>query len=166
MNYIEINNDLDFLSNYWIIAKELGFKIKNELPIIYNNPSKVINIKGSKLNIISYKDLNNWQVYDLIKSTDNISVTLEALADKINNMILKGRANDVKPMINRIINRAPSMQVKPICNKEKLRQYLKGQNWNIEPELLGIGHFRWNYQAYTLTKEEIQFLKEYFKISG
>ena len=116
MNYIEINNDLDFLSNYWIIAKELGFKIKNELPIIHNS-SKVINIEGSKLNIISYKDLNTWQVHDLIKSMDNISINLEALADKINNMILKGRAKDVKPMINRIINRTPSMQVKPICNK-------------------------------------------------
>lgn len=151
MNYTEINNDLDFLSNYWIIAKELSFKIKNELPVIHNNLSKVINIKGSKLNIISYKDLNTWQVHDLIKAKDNISVTLEVLADKINNMILKGRANDVKPMINRIINRKPSMQVKPISNKE--------------PELLGIGHFRWNYQAYILTKEEIQFLKEYFKIN-
>ena len=164
MNYTEINNDLDFLSDYWIIAKELGFKIKNELPIIHNNPSKVINIKGSKLNIISYKDLNTWQVHDLIKAKDNVSVTLEALADKIYNMILKGRANDVKPMINRIITRHPSMQIKPISNKEKHRQNFEGWSWNKEPEILGIGHFRWNYQAYTLTKEEIQFLKEYFKL--
>ena len=88
-----------------------------------------------------------------------LKMIFDDVTDKINNMILKGRANDVKPMINRIINRAPSMQVKPISNKEKHRQNFEGWSWNKEPELLGIGHFRWNYQAYILTKEEIQFLK-------
>jgi hypothetical protein len=72
-------------------------------------------------------------------------------------MILQGRANDVKPMLEKICT-----------GRIKSLSQPKGKYWeskNITGEYLGKGHFRWNYKAHTLNEEEIKRIKDYFNIN-
>lgn len=143
-------NDIDFLSSYWEEAKKVGHRIKNELPLL--KEPKVRN--SGKLFFINYKDMYNWSVDDNLSVLYGNSVTLKVLADKINYMILRGRANDVKPMLEKICQGRVKHFSKPL-NKDHMRG-------GSEP--LGFGHFRWNYEVHTLTENEINHIKKYFKL--
>ena len=163
--------DLDFLESYWSKAKKIGLKIVKELPMCSIKDSKTlieVNPQSTvKMYLIKYSDLgDNWNPKDILQKLGGQSKTLSILADKINYMILKGRANDVKPMIEKIC----SGRTKHFGKMQKTKKstilsdeyYRKGDNSEF---YIGKGHFRWNhFGAYTLTPQEIERLKEYFKI--
>ena len=144
MKYTEINADLQYLDTFW---KEMHQKlnyIKNNITkdLINVNIGIILFKQIGYLKIVKFSDINNWSV-------DFKNNTLLVLADKICNMIDKGDSLNITPLLKTIIYNKPRKLYKP-------NTYGR--------EYLGIGHFRWNYQAYTLTNEEIQFLKNYFKL--
>lgn len=115
--------DFEFLDSYWTEAKRIAKDIKENLPKIQ---SKV-------------KTENHGN-----------SATLEALADKLHNMIFKGDAENVKPFITRILTKGIKKQSRPRV---------------FDAEFLGHADFRWNFgEVYTLTYEELERVKQYFKL--
>lgn len=140
MNYT--GNNIQFLSSYWNHLNTVTKDIKNELPVIDND---IVGVKkiSKNLAVISYKDLNNWDVSGLLNNKSNV---LQALADKIVHMVYKGDAINIEPMLRRI------------CFKgvKKLKQPDHGT--------LGYGHFRWNYRAYILKRHEIEKIIKYFNL--
>lgn len=145
-------NDLDFLTNYWKEAKNIAFRIKKDLPQTIGTQAKSSS-KTGLLCFIKYSDIeHSWSVNDLLAKVYGKSPTLEILADKISYMIYMGRGNDVKPMIEKIC----TGRIKSLSHITTS----KGLN-NTH---LGKGHFKWNYQAHTLNKKEIEHLKQYFKL--
>lgn len=158
-------NDVDFLANYWIEAKKIGAKIRKELPgesIIDSKHLKKVNSESPiKMFLVNYKDLgDNWSVDHIISKNGGRSKTLEILADKINHMIILGRGNDVKPMIEKICT-GRIKKLSRIINASKDQKTMGSVYLN---NYLGHGHFRWNYKAHTLTIHEIKRLKQYFKL--
>lgn len=165
-------NDLDFLNNYWKEAKNIGYKIKQELPKTIGSQAKSIS-KTGLLCFVKFSDItNSWSVDDLLAKVYGESKTLQILADKINYMILRGRANDVKPMIEKICTGRIKSLSKGLSKQEIISNKLKYSSdvrnrllsTNYNREYLGKGHFRWNHQAHTLNNKEIKHLKTYFKI--
>jgi hypothetical protein len=142
MNFTE--NKLVFLSSYWNSVKIIGNDIKNDLP---DNVISNVEKKSKHFGLVSYKDLNNWDVRGLLNNKSN---NLNTLADKILYMINKGDAINIEPMLRRI------------CFKgiKKLSQVHKYSN----NEFLGYGHFRWNYRVYVLKNNEIERIINYFKL--
>ena len=165
-------NDLDFLTNYWKEAKNIAFRIKKDLPQTIGTQAKSSS-KTGLLCFIKYSDIeHSWSVNDLLAKVYGKSPTLEILADKISYMINMGRGNDVKPMIEKICTGRIKSLYKE-CSKAQIKSNtLKNSNdikkrlvsTNYRREYLGKGHFRWNYQAHTLNKKEIEHLKQYFKL--
>ncbi len=155
MAQIRFKNDLDFLATYWDKAKEIGTKITNELP--QTKIAKHPLTKG-KLSFIMFSELTSWSVDDLNVKINGHSKTLVVLANKINYMIEMGRANDVKPMIQKIVTQ-----------KVKTLYHPRGKAWSQsggnKRESLGKGHFRWNFGAHTLNAKEIEHLKNFFNIN-
>lgn len=147
------SNDLEFLDSYWEKAKAISDKIQAELPIM--NPNNKPVSKG-KLSFINFSELDSWSVTDIMMKLYGKSKTLEILANKIQDMIYKGRGNDVKDMVAKIATGRIKTHYKP---KPIILHQDDGKR-----ESLGKGHFRWNWQVYTLTDQEIQFLKLYFKL--
>lgn len=143
-------NDIQFLENYWKEAKNIAYKIKQELPKTIGSQAKSSS-KTGLLCFVKFSDIeNSWDVNDLLAKVYGKSPTLEILADKISYMIHKGRGNDVPVMI------------KKICTGriKKISQI----NNRFNNDFLGFGHFRWNYKAHTLNEKEIKHLKDYFKL--
>jgi len=134
-------NNIQFLSLYWNHLKSITKQIENELPVLDERDLK-IEKKSKNFAIISYKDLNDWDITGLI---NNQSHALIALADKIVHMIYKGDAINVEPMLRRIC----------FNGTKKLKQ---------PDRSLGHGHFRWNYKAYVLKRHEIERLINYFNL--
>ncbi len=155
--------DLDFLSLFWAEAKAIGQRVLTELPkgsIHYSNTLKQVNPNSTvRMFLVPYSQLGNtWSVESILNRLGGDSETLKVLADKINYMILQGRANDVKPMLEKICTGRIKSLSRP-----------KGKCWdneNIKAEYLGKGHFRWDYGAHTLTEMEIKRVKEYFNMNG
>jgi hypothetical protein len=78
--------------------------------------------------------------------------SLKALAGKIEHMVMYiGCPHSVTPMLERIINKGVKTLTQP--------GWRAGEGIN-----LGKGHFRWDERAYTLTNDEIEFLKRYMKL--
>ena len=150
MKSTELNNNLDFLSNYWKHAQDIATTIKQELP---KGTSKVRMI-GKHLGVINYSDMTNWDVKGMF---GNGTPALQALANKISHMIYKGDAVNVKPMIIAIVNTGVKKQSKPPSKSSKF-------HGDAHAEFLGYGHFRWNDGAYELTKEEVLKVKTYFNL--
>lgn len=148
-------DDLDFLETYWVRVNTIGEKIKKELPFI----SSETKMFGNHLQIVQFKDLENWSLKPNGKSD-----SLVALADKINTMIHSGRAKDVKPMVMKIVSGRIKKLTKPIGRREILFNMENPVHGKYTAEFLGHGHFRWNYRAYSLTEIELKRLKEYFGI--
>ena len=145
-------NDLDFLTNYWEEAKNIAFRIKKDLPQTIGTQAKS-HSKTRLLCFIQYSDIEkSWSVNDLLAKVYGKSPTLEILADKISYMIYMGRGNDVKPMIEKIC----TGRIKSLSHITTSK--------GLNNTYLGKGHFRWNYQAHTLNKKEIEHLKQYFKL--
>lgn len=169
-------SDLDFLENYWKDTKAIADKIKNEMPLgtADKNSLKFLNKdSGSKIFIVNFSDLkDSWDPNTVASKIAGKSKNLEALSDKIHYMILKGRAADVKPMIEKICSgRIKSFsqglsksQIKTNNLKfsDDLRERLVSVTYN--KEFLGRGHFRWNFRVYTLDNFEINHLKKYFEL--
>lgn len=151
-------NDIDFLSNYWKEVKAIGNRVKADLPLLATSNIKDIRAKDSTslMYIVNFSDISgqSWGVSDVLKRAAGKSVTLSILADKINHMILMNRANDVKPMLEKIC----SGRIKSL-SKTPAKHYKDAHS-----EFLGRGHFRWNEQAYTLTPLEIKRIKKYFSL--
>ena len=142
----ESTSDLDFISNHWKILTDIAHKIKNELPIMKGEP----NIKkvGDNLSTIKYSDMDKWSVHD------DKSPTLTILADKIFNMILKGDSPNIKPMLDSIVKN----------NIKKLYKPGFDTRVNRSRESQGKGHFKWDHDVHTLSQQEVQKIKDYFKI--
>lgn len=149
-------NDLDFLNLFWSEAKGIGSKIIRQLPQCAEP-----NIgKGNKLMyLIKFSDISgrSWGVKDTLTRVMGQSKTLKILANKINYMILMGRANDVKPMLQKIATGRIKSFSHP-RSKEAEKRF--GKN----TEFLGRGHFRWEYGVHTLTEGELRRIKEYFNL--
>ncbi len=146
-------NDINFLSNYWIEAKNIAHKIAKEMPQI-----KKSNVGDGKqlMYIVNFSDISgkSWSVKDVLNRLRGRSETLTVLADKIRYMIHQGRSNDVKPMLEKIITgRIKKLSKKP--NKHD----------SGTAEFLGHGHFRWNNSAYVLDHQEINHIKRYFELN-
>ena len=95
------------------------------------------------------------------------SKKLEALSDKIHYMILKGRAADVKPMIEKICSGRTKSFSQGLSKMKKKTNKLLLEDPFRKPytkEFLGRGHFRWNFGVYTLDNFEINHLKKYFNL--
>jgi hypothetical protein len=134
--------NLEFLSSYWgkikIIKKELI-----DLPNNFDNK-----LKKTKYKFIytkNFSELENWSIH-------HKNITLCVLIDKIIYMIDKGRSIDIQPMLI------------SICNNTVRKHTWKNPMGLSKGEFLGYGHFRWNYQAYILTPQEIIHLKSFFQI--
>jgi hypothetical protein len=162
---MKATNDLEFLSSYWIEAKAIAERIKEELPVVHLNPYSELNPEG-KMFLIPFSELNDkWGVEINLKGGLGRSEYLEALADKIEHMILRGRAKDVEPMVSRIINRGVVNLRQP--NYSEFEWVVQKDGVNEKCRNLGNigkGHFRWNHRAYTLNKEELERLRIYFKL--
>jgi len=149
-------NDLDFLSLFWAEAKAVGQRVLKDLP---NCATPNIGNGKQLMYIVNFSDISgqSWGVKEILTRVMGQSVTLKILANKINYMILEGRANDVKPMLEKIC----TGRIKSLSHpKNKKYDNIP----NITAEYLGKGHFRWNYQAHTLNEAEIRRIKEYFNI--
>lgn len=140
------NEDLDYLNTYHKKAIDIGYKIKQDLPKTGLNVNKITDnfatISSSLLD-------NGWSTKSLL----GISEALNALADKIQHMIQTGKAEGIKRMVDAIVT-----------GREKTHYRINGKK-SVRPgerESLGKGHFRWNYQTYTLTPKELEHLKNYF----
>jgi hypothetical protein len=141
----EETRDLEYIDNYWremsINLDNIIKRIKTELPIINSNEPK--QVPDSKLKTIQYSDMYKW-------SSSNKSDSLVALADKIIHMIKTGKSDGIKRMLEKIA----TGRIKSLSTPDR----------RLGAEFLGRGHFRWNYQAYKLTPEEVERVKEYFKL--
>lgn len=135
------NEDLDFLDTHWKKLNDIGSNIKTNLPKT-GSISKPI---GDKLHTVQFSDLDNSWDIQLLYGKSN---TLTALADKIQNMIFRGRSDSIKRMVESIANN----NVKTLY---KIHQ-------DGSKESLGKGHFRWNDQAYVLTPRELEQVKIFF----
>ncbi len=143
--------DLEFLDSYWDEAKKIAENIKLNLPNGVGEKLEMLSSKEEKtiMFIVPYSKLgNSWDVQDILTQNNGRSKKLIALSEKISNMILKGDSCNVKPLIDSIINNKIKKQTK--VNKFK------------NNEFLGYGHFRWNYQTYTLDAKEINKVKQFF----
>jgi len=150
---MEACNDIDFLDNYWSEAKKVADRISSELPKY--KESRLIENKSSLMTIVKFSDISgqSWSVPHILARMNGESKILTILADKINHMIYKGRANDIKPMITKI------------CTG-RVKSLSKGVGgFTSQKEFLGRGHFRWNDTAHILDTEEIEHLKKYFKLN-
>ena len=78
-------------------------------------------------------------------------------------MILKGRANDVKTMLLRIVNKGVKNLVQPEHSEWEL-MLKDGNEKRRSLGNIGKGHFRWDYGAHTLNDIEIKRIIEYFNI--
>lgn len=138
--------DINFLSSYWNQLKDIGNNIKNDLPDNVVNDN--VQIKSKHFGLISYKDLNNWDMRGLLQNKSN---TLNVLADKILYMINKGDAINIEPMLKRIC-------FKGIKKLSQVHEYSNN-------EFLGYGHFKWNFRSYILKENEIKRIIDYFQLS-
>lgn len=158
-------NDINFLASYWAEAKRIAEDIKGNLSCgCRDGLLPVFASGGAKMFIVKFSDLkDSWSPNDIIYNVVGASKTLNVLADKIHYMIYKGRANDVKPMIEKICSGRIKKLSQPITKHQKLinKEYVKPL---YTSEFLGYGHFRWNRKAYTLNEAEIKHLKQYFNI--
>lgn len=154
--------DIDFLDSYWNEAKRIADNIKDTLPNGIGNERKPVFSKGGiKMYIVKFSDLKDtWLPKDIIYGIAGKSQTLSILADKIHYMIHKGRANDVKPMVESICNNTIKKLTQISGATKKQKEYSRAYH----NEHLGYGHFRWNRQAHTLNVMEIRHLKEFFKL--
>lgn len=160
-------NDLDFLSLFWAEAKAIGQRVINDLPkgsIHYSDTLVKVNPQSTiKMFLVPYSQLgNSWSVETILNRLGGDSETLKVLADKINYMILEGRANDVKPMLEKICSgriKSQTHKVKKVYEKSKHLSETYHNNY------LGKGHFRWNFKAHILTESEIKRVKQYFNIT-
>jgi hypothetical protein len=141
----EQTEDLEFIDSYWRETnrklEEIISKIKSELPVM-DQPSEIQSDIDSKLKLKNYSDIRGWDGGSRSKS-------LEALADKIEHMIRTGKSDGIKRMVEKIATGRVKSLSKP--------------DWD-STEYLGKGHFRWNNQAYLLSKEEVDRVKEFFKL--
>lgn len=151
-------NDLDFLNLFWAEAKQVGQKILNELHICAEPTPP---IKKGMIYIVNFSDISGhcWGVEQTIARLFGSSMTLRVLAEKINYMILKGRANDVKLMLEAIVKTGEKTLYKG-AEKNSIITFD-----NPKRESLGKGHFRVGAMAYTLTYAEIRQIKKYFNLS-
>ena len=140
-------NDLDYLENHWAQKEKrleaIITKLK-ELPKMEGRVTEVA--KG--LATVSYSKIGNTWGFVAYESEG-----LKALSDKIVHMIRTGKSDGIKRMVEKIA----SGRIK------KLSQINNSSFFLIL--YLGKGHFRWNYKAYVLSKEEIEKLKTFFKIT-
>lgn len=135
----KLSDDLEFLSSYWLRLNKIKESFKEFTQI--NHDLK--EVEGSKyLKTIQFSQIKNSWNFSLNSST------LIALSHKLMTMIEKGRAIDIEPMIKSITEN----KIKKLSRKDAFGK----------SEFLGYGHFRWNWQAYTLTEKEIENLKKFF----
>jgi|JFJP01.1.fsa_nt_gi hypothetical protein len=144
---MNFTNELDFLGSFWKEAQRITGNISTELPKI-NPKAKMI---GKHLAVVQYKDLENWSVEGLFGKSEN----LDALARKISFMVNKGDAQNVKPLIERILTKGVKAQTKP---------KLVRTGYTCDAEFYGFGHFRWDYKAYILKADELKRVREYFNM--
>ena len=145
-------DDLMFTGSYWKKLTDFRDRIEKELPIINLDSTIKDAGTGGMLRTMRYKDITDWHV------PGNQSETLTALANKISYMITKGRGNDVPVLLDRIVNKGTKKLTQPRM------PVLKGTTSRIPGEFLGHGHFRWNFQGYTLNDREMYRLREFFGI--
>jgi len=87
---------------------------------------------------------------ELPQTATGWSVNLERLAGKIDYMIGRFRTIDVPVMLKKIATGRIKKHTKPVSHDEGI--------------FCGYGHFRINDEAIKLTQEEVERVKEYFKI--
>jgi hypothetical protein len=158
---MKATNDLEFLSTYWIEAKKIAQRIKENLP--KTKKRFLPENKSGKLIIIDYKDMDTWSVDDNLKKIFGKSKTLSILADKLEDMILQGRSKDIEPMIRRICANPNGFHMGKPARRSGDAKYT-GSNDSFEEHYIGVGHFRWHYDCHLLKQEEIEHIKQYFKL--
>lgn len=137
-------DDLLFTGSYWKRLTDFRDRIEKELPILDLGSTIKDAGTGGMLKTMRYKDTTDWHV------PGNHSETLAALANKIGDMITRGRGKDVPVLLDRIVNKGTKKLSKPDIFKRG--------------EFLGYGHFRWHFRAWTLNDRELIRLKEFFGI--
>lgn len=143
----EETDDLQFIDTYWRETNKrlesIIKKIETELPVI--TPIEISDVdSGGRLKTIKYSEMDRW-------SSDGKSDSLAALADKIKHMIRTGKSDGIKRMLEKIAT-------------GRIKSLSKPSGGPYDSEFLGRGHFRWNDQAYVLNREEIERVREYFKL--
>lgn len=137
-----VNRDINFLVNNRSNMQQAYSRVQLFLDN-FEGIKKVTPVKENKfLYTMDYKDLgNSWSVGKHVKSK---SAALNALGRKIEHMIFNiGCPNSVMPMIESIVKKGVKRIYFPESHNE--------QN--------AVGHFRWDWQVYTLTPAEIIHLK-------
>ena len=161
-------NDIQFLSSFYAESKAIGQRIKNELPYEVDSITKD---EGMILQIVQFKDMENFKGF---------SNNLEALADKIDDMICRGRAKDVEIMLRSILTGKIKVWSFPdYSSPRRNKRREKKANYDVvqfhysnddkycegEKQEFCYGHFRWNHgRGYILNEAELKKVKEYFKL--
>ena len=150
--------------------------IIEELPHLAT--SNVSTSNGPLMRIIKFSDLkDSWAPEDVL-NTDT-SKSLLRLANKIEDMVERGRANDVEPMLKSIIsgkikvwNDNDGPRGRRNKRREKKQNYKviefkypeNDQRFNCGEQNFIYGHFRWDFGAYLLNELELRRIKNYFNL--
>lgn len=138
-------NDLDYLEKHWAQKEKRIESIIAKLKELPKMEGMITEVAKNIATVSYSKTGNTWGF------VAHESEGLKALADKITHMIRTGKADGIKRMVEKIA----SGRIKKLSQIDKYD----------DNEYLGKGHFRWNWKAYLLSKEEIEKLKTFFKIT-
>jgi hypothetical protein len=138
--------DLQFISTYHAKVSDIANNIGSELSAQTTIPHVKV---GRFLRLVEFKVLEDWTPFTQNKQ-------LKALANKIAHMIHTGKADSVRPMLEKIVTGRIKTLYRPVYRGNS--RVIVG--WNS----LGKGSFRWDSSAISLNQKEIQVIKDYFEL--
>ena len=134
--------ELNILQNQYNVLNEIIHKVKQ----IHIKPTARLISKN--FGIINYSDLkDSWDVKYYVYGK---SKRLELFKDKVVHMIANGHIPQLFEVLNNIKN-----------NKQRIRKFKNKHNETIN---CGKGHFRLGESSITLNIEEIDLIKQFFKL--
>jgi hypothetical protein len=136
------NKDIDFLNSYW---KELHNIIDRFKDLKLPQRDNTIKI-GKYLQIINYKDLDNW---DVGLQLTNDTPTFKIFRVKLEHMILTGKSDSIKPMLEKVCTN----RIRKFRFKDSNGHYIN----------CGTGHFRLGRDSFMFSDKELETIKLFFK---
>jgi len=175
---MKASKDIDFLTNYWEDAKRLGEDIKINLPKMSRPCGSIV--KSGNMYIVPFSKLGDkWGVKEVLKHNGGESSSLQKLGEKIEDMIYRNRAKDIKIMLNSILSGKIKVWSTLYDTKGKrLKRREKKENYKVvnfhyssddkycegEEQDFCYGHFRYESEGFVLEAEELLHLKRYFDL--
>jgi len=154
LKYINEDFDFDFLNTYHKKLQDLAKNVKRDLPNMKQS--------GKFLSTTNFSEVGLWNISRTVRSSN-----LVKLAEKITYMMNTGNADNIYPMLKSIANNTIKTLYQPYSKEQQEKIYNEWDGIGDKPQSrtsLGKGHFKWNYKAITLSKEEINIVKKYFNL--